>query len=215
MKFRERTEIIEFNEKNVETITQTQRIRVRLFFENILLQRYKRKYAKLVVGSEKWHKNQELVSKGHSVGFQAKLRILFYTVTLPKCGENLYVHPGTIFYYPHNLYIGDNVYLNRNVFITARAKITIGDNVLIGPNTVMNSGNHLYSDPKTPICLQGHISKEIIIEDDVWIGANTTILCGVKIGKGSVIAAGSVVNRDVPPYSVVAGVPARKVRDRM
>lgn len=214
MKFRERTEIIEFNEKNVETLTQPQCMRVRIFFESILLQRYKTKYAKLVVGSEKWHKNQEQVSNGHSVGFQARLRILFYTVTLPKCGENLYVHPGTIFYYPHNLYIGDNVYFNRNVFITARAKITIGNNVLIGPNTVMNSGNHLYSDPQTPICLQGHVSKEIIIEDDVWIGANATILCGVKIGRGSVVAAGSVVNRDIPPYSVVAGVPARKVRDR-
>lgn len=212
MKFRERTEIIKFNEKRVEK--STRHMHVYQFFENILLNKYKHKFSKLIVGSEKWHKYQETVSSGYSVGFQARLRILFYSVTLPKCGKNLYVHPNTIFYYPHNLYIGENVYFNRNVFITARAKITIGNNVLIGPNTVINSGNHIYSDSKTLICLQGHISKDIVVEDDVWIGANVAILCGVKIGKGSVIAAGSVINRDIPPYSVVAGIPARKVKDR-
>jgi acetyltransferase-like isoleucine patch superfamily enzyme len=149
-----------------------------------------------------------------SAGTGPKLRAVFYETTLPKCGNNLYVHSGVIFYFPYNISIGDNVYFNRDTFITARDAVEIGNNVLIGPNVVINTGNHTFSDPKMPIVKQGHTSERIVIGDDVWVGANAIILKGVSIGEGSVIAAGAVVTKSVEPYTVVAGVPAKKIKDR-
>jgi len=172
------------------------------------------RYGKLTAGSAKWHGEQEKVSAMASAGSGPKLRALFYETTLPKCGKKLYVHTGVIFYFPYNISVGDNVYINRNTFITARDPVEIGNNVLIGPNVVINTGNHTFADPNVPIVMQGHTSEKIVIEDDVWIGANAIILKGVRIGKGSVVAAGAVVTKSVEPYTVVAGVPARKIKER-
>ena len=74
--------------------------------------------------------------------------------------------------------------------------------------------NHGFDDPNVPIHAQKHYSAGIVIEDDVWIGANAVILDGVTVGKGAVIAAGAVVSKDVPPLAIVAGVPAKVVRRR-
>ncbi len=74
--------------------------------------------------------------------------------------------------------------------------------------------NHLFKDPNKPIQLQGSEAKGIIIEDDVWIGHSVSVLDGVRVGKGSVLGAGSVINKDVPPYSVVGGIPAKVLRKR-
>ena len=104
--------------------------------------------------------------------------------------------------------------INRGVFITAPDKIIIGNDVLIGPYTVINSGNHNYSNPDISIREQGHIFKPIVIEDDVWIGANSSILAGVTIGKGAVVGAGAVVTKNVNPYTVVGGVPATFIKER-
>jgi acetyltransferase-like isoleucine patch superfamily enzyme len=93
--------------------------------------------------------------------------------------------------------------------------LKIGDGVRIGAGTVIIPSNHVFSDPDVPIYLQGSAGTGICIEDDVWIGANCTILDGVHIGQGSVIAAGAVVNKDVAPYSVVGGVPARLIKKRV
>jgi len=171
-------------------------------------------YAKLTAGSVEWHEEQQKLSNMASAGIGPKLRALFYETTLPKCGKNLYVHSGVAFYFPYNISIGDNVYFNRNVFITARDPVSIGDDVLIGPNVVINTGNHTFSDRNVPIVKQGHTSERIVIEDDVWIAANAIILKGVTIGKGAVVAAGAVVNKNVAPYTVVGGVPAKKIKDR-
>lgn len=75
----------------------------------------------------------------------------------------------------------------------------------IAPNVVIIGANHVFADPNKTIKSQGSTSKGIVIEDDVWIATNSSILDGVTIGKGSVVAAGAVVNKDVPPYSVVGG----------
>lgn len=83
--------------------------------------------------------------------------------------------PGFIVKFPERLFIGNNVTINRNVFITARDNVYIGDNVLIGQNTIINSGNHGFLDPNIPINMQGHSSEKIIIENDVWIGANCSV----------------------------------------
>jgi acetyltransferase-like isoleucine patch superfamily enzyme len=90
--------------------------------------------------------------------------------------------------------------------------VRIGDNVIIAQHVVMSGLNHGYEDPITPIALQPCTTAEIRIGDDCWIGANAVITAGVEIGKHSVVAGGSVVTRDVPPYTIVAGNPAKPIK---
>lgn len=112
--------------------------------------------------------------------------------------------------------IGDHVGLNTNVHINAndRGEIVIGTGVLFGPNCVIRASNHIYDDPQIPIRLQGHTGGRIVIEDDVWVGANVTVIGGVRVGAGAVLAAGAVVTQDVGPGDVVGGVPAKLIRRR-
>lgn len=112
--------------------------------------------------------------------------------------------------------IGNGFSSNTNLHLNASigGKIYIGENVLIGPNCVLRSADHIFTNRDIPIKNQGHQSGHIFIGDDVWIGANSTILKNVTIGDGSIIGAGSVVNKDVDSYSVYAGAPAKKIKDR-
>lgn len=93
-------------------------------------------------------------------------------------------------------------------------RITIGDHVRIASHAVIIAGNHRFEDPDRPIRTQGMELAPVTIEDDVWIGGRVNIVAGVRIGKGSVVGGGSVVTRDIPPYSVAVGVPARIVKRR-
>ena len=90
--------------------------------------------------------------------------------------------------------------------------IEIGNDVIIGPGVSLFSENHNYERSDKLIRLQGETRKAIVIEDDVWIGANATILAGVHIGIHSVIGAGAVVTKDIPSNSVYAGNPARSIK---
>ena len=110
--------------------------------------------------------------------------------------------------------IGNNVGINRNSYIgcSESGQIIMGNNILIAQNVVIRASNHVYSDVSKPIRNQGHIGGKIIISDDVWIGANVVILPDVTIGTHSVIAAGSVVTKDIEPYTVAAGVPAKTIK---
>lgn len=93
--------------------------------------------------------------------------------------------------------------------------IAIGADVMMGPRCVMLSRDHNFDDTSRPMNQQGFgVDRGIVIEDDVWFGANVTVTGGVRIGRGSVIAAGAVVTSDVPEYSVAGGVPARVIRRR-
>ncbi len=112
------------------------------------------------------------------------------------------------------LSVGRNFVVNSNTYINAVGGITIGDNVLLGVNVVISSGVHNYSDRSTPVTLQPITPKQIIIEDDVWIGANVVIMPGITLRKGTVVGAGAVVTHSTDPYSVMAGVPARKIKER-
>lgn len=88
-------------------------------------------------------------------------------------------------------------------------RITLGRGVRIAPHVMMIAANHVFDDPEQPIHSQGLRHGPITVEDDVWVGGRVTITAGVTIGRGTVIGAGAVVTRDIPPYSVALGVPAR------
>ena len=88
----------------------------------------------------------------------------------------------------------------------------IGDRVYTSPFTQIIAVNHVFEDPNQPFVEQGITAEGIIIEDDVWIGASAIVTDGVKIGKGAVIAAGAVVTGNVPPHTVVGGVPAKPIK---
>ena len=126
------------------------------------------------------------------------------------------VHPTTSIRNAQNIYLGNDVRITMNCCIWAEknSKIVFGDNVLIGPGVKMFCGNHGTSLNGTPITYQDRVEKDIIIGDDVWIGANSVITSGVIIGNGVVVGAGSVVTKNVPDYTVVGGVPAKCIKKR-
>jgi galactoside O-acetyltransferase len=112
--------------------------------------------------------------------------------------------------------VGDNASINSNVQLGAAdgGSITIGRDVLIGPNSVLRASDHEHASREIPIKNQGHTGGTIVIEDDVWIASNCVILKNVRIGAHSIVAAGSVVTKDIQPYSIVAGAPAKIVSKR-
>ena len=93
-------------------------------------------------------------------------------------------------------------------------EIRIGNDVRIASHVMIIGADHRFDDPEKPIAKQGVVRRSVVIEDDVWIAGRVNIIAGVTIGRGSVVAAGAVVTKDVPPYSVVAGVPARVIKMR-
>lgn len=124
---------------------------------------------------------------------------------------------------PTNLYggdlgeglkVGNNSSIGPYAYIGCSGYIEIGDNVMMSPRVSIYAENHNFSDTGMPMIEQGVTRYFVKIEDDCWIAANSIILAGVTIGKGSVVAAGSVVTKDVPPYSVVGGNPARLIKSR-
>lgn len=93
-------------------------------------------------------------------------------------------------------------------------RISIGDDVRIAPGVQMIAANHRFEDEGRPITAQGLAPAPIVLEGDIWVAGRVIITAGVTVGKGSVLAAGAVVTKDVPPYSIMAGVPARLLRSR-
>jgi len=114
----------------------------------------------------------------------------------------------------NSLKIGNNVGINHFCFIGVRGDIEIGDNVIFGPRVNVFSENHNYHDIAVPIKNQGVIKGKTVIGNDVWIGANVSIMSDVTIGDGCIIAAGAVVTKDIPAYSVIGGVPAKVLKNR-
>ncbi|MGL5082088.1 MAG: acyltransferase [Microcoleaceae cyanobacterium] len=112
--------------------------------------------------------------------------------------------------------IGDKTDLGCNVVLTSSSGIYIGKSVLIASNCYLGGGRYGTDRLDIPMMEQGIYTKgPVVIEDDVWLGAGATVLDGVTIGKGSIIGAGAVVTKDLPAYSVAAGVPAKVLRSRL
>jgi len=114
-----------------------------------------------------------------------------------------------------NIIVGNYVCLNDfSTLYSNMGKILIGNNVLIAEDVYITTSNHRFDSKSLPINKQGLNSKDVFIGDDVWIGTKAVILPGVKIGRGAVVGAGAVVTKDIPPYCVVGGVPAKIIKKR-
>lgn len=138
------------------------------------------------------------------------LRLMFGA----KIGRRVIYYPDIWIFTGRNLVIGDDVDLARGVLITTDGGVEIGDRTLIGYGTKILSKNHVIPPNHGQIFTSGHVSKKVLIGSDVWIGANALILPGVEIGNGSVVAAGSVVTKNVGNYEIVGGCPARHIKSR-
>ncbi len=113
-----------------------------------------------------------------------------------------------------NFEIGENVGIAANAFIAVRGKLKIGNDTILGPGVSIHTENHNFNEVDKPIRLQGATRKGVQIGDDCWIGSKAVILDGIKIGSHVIVAAGAVVNKDVPDYAIVGGVPAKVIRMR-
>lgn len=134
-----------------------------------------------------------------------------------KIGRKSKVHPTVILRQAERIEIGDNCLINHNNVLQAGkefGKIKIGNFVHTGANVMIFAFNHSIDDTDVPSIQQDYYDADVIIEDDVWIGAGSVIVAGVTIGKGCVIGSNSVVTKDIPPFSVVAGIPAKIIRSR-
>lgn len=140
-----------------------------------------------------------------------------YRIRKVNKGRNVRISKNTICTFPKNIFIGDNSYINSGSQIRAskNAKIVIGKNCLISYNVHMRTDNHNYKNKNMLILEQGHTEKDIIIKNDVWIAFGAQILSGVTINEGAVVAAGAIVTKDVPAYTVVGGVPAKEISKRI
>ena len=130
-----------------------------------------------------------------------------------SCGSPVNVRPNIKFVSGKNIDLGEYSVIGERSFLQDVGKIVIKDNVLMGPECMIFTSNHLYERDKL-VRKQGNITKNVVIEDDVWIGARTIILPGVTVGKGAILAAGSVITKDVLPYTVVGGNPAKFIKER-
>ncbi len=115
---------------------------------------------------------------------------------------------------PHaGIRIGRDSLIGEYTVIRGQGGVTMGDRVYTSPHTQIIAVNHVFDDRDRPFVEQGITAEGIIIEDDVWLGSAAVITDGVRVGRGAVVAAGAVVTHDVPPHTVVGGVPARMLRE--
>lgn len=131
-----------------------------------------------------------------------------------EIGKRVVFYPGVKIIPAHKVFIGDEVDLAWGVVVTAGGGVRLGNRCLIGYGTKIISSNHSIPTIDRQIFHAGHEKKEVVISDDVWVGAGCIILPGVFIGEGAVIAAGSVVTKNVEPFSIVGGVPAKLIKYR-
>lgn len=170
--------------------------------------------------------------------FKILYNYFYKLVTLKKADRpenyNFQIHPTAHLYFKNNIHlrttskiwenaiiraplasitIGEHSHIGvNNVILGGENGIEIGNYVMLGPNVVLAEGNHEYRDITKPMLLAGSFSNgKIILEDDVWIGANCTITDNVTIGTGSIVGANSVVTKSIPPFTIYAGVPAVKI----
>ena len=160
--------------------------------------------------------NQQIFARGLCQDFnltratETEKRQAIWKKLFAFCGDHVWIEPPLTLAMGNTVSIGENTYINSNLTLVDDHKITIGKNVLIAPNVTITATNH-------PIHYKARMHgemycKEVVIEDNVWIGSQVVICAGVTIGMGSVIGAGSVVTKSIPPMSFAAGAPCKVIR---
>lgn len=133
-----------------------------------------------------------------------------------EIGNNVYIGHNTILkaYYKNKLQIGDNTWIGQGCFFHSAAGIQIGNGVGIGPHVCIITSQHRPQNSTEPVLFSPLEFAPVILSDGCDIGVNTTILPGVTIGEGAIVAAGAVVTKSIPPFEIWGGVPAKKLADR-
>jgi acetyltransferase-like isoleucine patch superfamily enzyme len=170
------------------------------------------------------------IERGVRLRFASNIRLhhgayLDEGVYLHACPEGIEIGAGTIVMHGAVLHvynfrgiprsgirIGRDSLIGEYTVIRGQGGVTVGDRVYTSPFTQILAVNHVFDDPARPFIDQGITADGIVIEDDVWLGAGAIVTDGIRIGQGAVVAAGAVVASDVPAHTVVAGVPAKVVR---
>ena len=138
-----------------------------------------------------------------------RIRRLFYRIGGIKIGPGSTIHMGARFYDPHNIVIGEDTIIGEDVVLDGRDKLVIGGHVALATGVMIFNSQHEIDDEFFFPSI-----APVIIEDYVFIGPRAIIQPGVKIGRGAIVAAGAVVTKDIPPYAIVGGVPAKIIGER-
>jgi len=136
-----------------------------------------------------------------------------------EIGDNTFIMHGAVLHVYNfrgmpqsGIRIGRNSLVGEYSIIRGQGGVTIGDRVYTSPFTQILAVNHVVDDPDVPFTAQGITAEGIVVEDDVWLGAGCILTDGVHVGKGAVVAAGAVVTKDVPPHTIVGGIPAHPIK---
>ena len=182
--------------------------RIRLFLKKSKILNFKHKFSSwaglqsIVIGERNIFHPHSIIN----AGFNSKIiSIVIGNGNIVDINAVLFSHGGKIV-------LGNNNFIGPRVQIQGRGEVHIGNNCLIAGNTFISSSNHNIDNPTSAIYLKKEIGNRVEIEDKVWIGANCVITAGVHIGKCAVIGAGSVVTKDIDPYTLVAGSPAKVLK---
>jgi acetyltransferase-like isoleucine patch superfamily enzyme len=150
-----------------------------------------------------------------------RLLMYLYRSQFARCGRGVHFYPTKSELYYKTIEVGNSVYIGPGaLFLAADSSIKIGNKVLFGPNVTIIGGNHsthIIGKLMADYSLSNKLPSDdlpVVISEDVWVGTGAIILNGVHIGRGAIIAAGAVVNKNVPPYAIVGGVPAKVIKFR-
>lgn len=148
-----------------------------------------------------------------SGGLATLLRYLLFSSRLKRFDKNSYIGAHVILKNIHNMEVGENFSLHDFSYVDAQGGVEIGNNVSIAHNCSLITFNHTWDNYDLPIKYNPTLEAPITIEDDVWVGCGVRIMPGVVLGSRSVIAAGSVVVKDVPANTLVGGIPAKVIKN--
>lgn len=141
--------------------------------------------------------------------WQVVTHTLLFRISTPQCGEHTKISGRIKVYSRHKLVVGRRTRISHGTMLNARGRITIGDYCHLSPHVIINSsGLDIQKDFKK----RTHVNRPVVLEDGVWVASGAIINAGVTLGEGCVIGAGAVVTRDIPPYTVAVGCPAKVIR---
>jgi acetyltransferase-like isoleucine patch superfamily enzyme len=163
-----------------------------------------------------WYLRSLGAEVGHGLVMKKNAQFIIGAKTRIKIGKNLQVADGAKIYVEPDscLTVGDGVFIGAQTTLIATFDLSIGSHSQIAHQVTITDNDHQFNDVSRPIVEQGFNKSKVIIEEDVWIGGHAVVLRGVRIGNHSVIGAGCVVTKEVPPYSVAVGNPARVISQR-